>query len=103
MKQRSKEELVLLAILILVVINLLNMVGCTSTKSFEQEYQESIDLENWRACKAAYDSRNHATIHRNHSHSKGISATAGDVKDDLIQNRCKSILRDSWATGIIEE
>ena len=78
------------------------VLGCSSNPlTEEQEYNRQIDLQNWLLCEAVYESSGRPTIHYNHTHRnlRGNSL-AYAVKQDLIDNSCRMILRDYWAEGI---
>ena len=76
------------------------LAGCASQPLTEvEEYNRQIDLQNWALCEAVYEKVGHYTYHIGHSHVSG--RTRPDwVKDDLITNHCRMILKDYWAHRI---
>ena len=79
------------------------MTGCVSSPLSEvQEYNRQIDIQNWVLCEAVYERANTPTVHYGHTHRRHMSVglLADAVKDDLIQNRCRGILKDYWADHI---
>ena len=76
------------------------LAGCASNLTAdERDWREGIDRENWRLCDRAYRQARKATIHLNHSHKYEDRRPVKHhfIRDDLMRNQCRSILRDYWA------
>jgi hypothetical protein len=90
------------ALLLLVIIVAQGCAVLTEEQEEIIQYNRQIDLQNWTLCKQAYERSGTFTIHFGHTHQGPMSrnAEANAVKDDLIDNHCKMILRDYWADHI---
>ena len=59
-----------------------------------REYKNAEDAERWRLCSMIYDYYGKPT-HSTHAHIRGRKHRPDQVRDDLMQNECRSILKQS--------
>lgn len=78
------------------------MMGCATTDPEQAEWDRAMDYENWRTCMAVYEQLGAYSVHYDHSHNgkhKRSVPRWEDVKRDLLDNNCRTILRQAglWA------
>jgi hypothetical protein len=86
------------------LVTFLLLCGCAGqAKTPEQiEYNRQIDLQNWELCMRVYERSGQPTYHFGHSHQHRTTPNqlSDYVKQDLIVNGCKSVLKHYWADHI---
>ena len=80
---------------------LLLLASCASNLTADQmQWRQGIDNENWDNCERVYLSSAVYTLHIGHTHSKRDvrlgKVSDRDIRDDLMTNNCRFILRDYW-------
>lgn len=104
MNEKEKWTGVVIAILVytLMLSILLFAGGCASNTLSEEEleirqYNEQASVENWNLCEQIYAYAGQVTWHKGHTHAnKGRRVRLDDVRQDLLDNRCRQVLGDYW-------
>jgi hypothetical protein len=68
----------------------------TEDEQFRKDWNEQVDLRNWRLCEQAYMQAGKPTWHKDHTHSMGLGKGRlrnEDVRSDLMTNRCRGVLK----------
>ncbi len=88
----------------LILFGLAMTSGCASVPEHVSEYNRQIDKENWELCKAIYERYGRPTYHT-HSHSTPMTkrTEAAYIREDLIVNHCRSIIKPEYWGDHIEE
>lgn len=56
-----------------------------------------MDAVNWQTCEAKIKAHKHPTFHKGHVHREGWDPTPWQVKDDLVLNNCRAVIKNEWA------
>lgn len=66
-----------------------------------RQYRTSMDYENWALCERLILQAGKYTLHKDHSHDRGVSTQHSRdawVKSDLMMNHCRMLIpKDYWA------
>lgn len=70
--------------------------GCvTQLSDFERDWRRGVDKNNWELCKRVYRESKVPMI-SSHDHQKHKPHRPNEIKQDLADNRCRSILKGYW-------
>ncbi len=63
----------------------------------EREWRQGIDRENWVMCTFVYSkSSGHFMVHYDHRISRLRPHKIWEIRDDLVKNDCRRIMRKMW-------